>query len=408
MQPYKVPLEKSMKALYDSLSEKDRRRYAGIEALKLGQGGRNYIAQVLGCSRRTVTKGAKEISGLPGREVEQRIREPGAGRKPYLVQWAEIDQKFLAVQHDHTAGDPMNEQVRWTNLTMGEIGQALHDDHGIVVSKQVVRQLLRKHHYRRRQAQKKITMREVPQRNAQFEKIQRLRADYAAAGDPILSMDSKKKEHLGNFYRAGKLYTLEELRTYDPDFTSFDEGVIIPHSLYAVGLNVGYLQLGTSHDTSELAIESLRRWWHTHGRQLYPHSRRLLLLCDGGGSNDARHYLFKHDLQKLADELGLEIRIAHYPPYTSKYNPIEHRLFPHVTRACQGVIFTSVALVQQLMAKTHTQTGLHVFVQILDQVYETGRKVAANFKKTMRIVFDETLPQWNYRAIPLSANGQVI
>ena len=120
MQPYEVPLEKSMKALYDSLSEKDRRRYAGIEALKLGQRGRNYIAQVLGCSRRTVTKGAKEISGLPGREVEQCIREPGAGRKPYPVQWAEIDQKFLAVLHDHTAGDPMNEQVRWTNLTMGE------------------------------------------------------------------------------------------------------------------------------------------------------------------------------------------------------------------------------------------------------------------------------------------------
>ena len=408
MQPYEVPLEKSMKALYDSLSEKDRRRYAGIEALKLGQGGRNYIAQVLGCSRRTVTKGAQEISGLPGREVEQRIREPGAGRKPYPVQWAEIDQKFLAVLHDHTAGDPMNEQVRWTNLTMGEIGQALRDDHGITVSKQVVRQLLQKHHYRRRQAQKKITMREVPQRNAQFEKIQQLRADYAAAGDPILSMDSKKKEHLGNFYRAGKLYTLEELRTYDPDFTSFDEGVIIPHSLYAVGLNVGYLQLGTSHDTSELAIESLRRWWHQHGRRRYPHSRRLLLLCDGGGSNDARHYLFKRDLQLLADELGLEIRIAHYPPYTSKYNPIEHRLFPHVTRACQGVIFTSVALVQELMEKTHTQTGLHVFVQILDQVYETGRKVAADFKKTMRIVFDVILPQWNYRAIPLSANGQVI
>ena len=221
-------------------------------------------------------------------------------------------------------------------------------------------------------------------------------------------MDSKKKEHLGNFYRAGKLYTLEQLRTYDHDFTSFDEGVIIPHSLYDVGLNVGYSQLGTSHDTSELAIESLRRWWHQHGSRLYPHSRRLLLLWDGGGSNDARHFLFKQDLQLLADELGLEIRIAHYPPYTSKYNPIEHRLFPHVTRACPGVIFTSVALVQELMEKTHTQTGRHVFVQILDQVYETGRKVAAHFKKTMRIVFDEILPQWNYRAIPLSANGQVI
>jgi len=197
-------------------------------------------------------------------------------------------------------------------------------------------------------------------------------------------------------------------RTYDHDFTSLDDGVIIPHSLYDVRLNVGYIQLGTSHDTSEFAIESLRRWWLTHGRQQYPNQRRLLLLCDGGGSNDARHHIFKSDLQQLADELGLEIRVAHYPPYTSKYNPIEHRLFPHVTRACQGVIFTSVALVKELMEKTHTQTGLHVFVQILDQVYETGRKVAATFKDTMRIVFDPDLSQWNYRAIPLAANEQVI
>jgi hypothetical protein len=408
MQPYAPELEQTMRQFYASLSEKDRRRYAGVEALKLGQGGRNYIARVLGCSRRTVTTGAREVSGLPGRDVEQRLRQPGGGRKPYTAAWVEIDQKFLAVLHDHTAGDPMNAEIRWTNLTVGDIVQALRDDHAIAVSAHVVRQLLHKHHYRRRKAQKKLTMREAPLRNAQFEKIRRLRAEYEAAGDPILSMDSKKKEHLGNFYRAGHLYTLEELRTYDHDFTSLDDGVIIPHSLYDVRLNVGYIQLGTSHDTSEFAIESLRRWWLTHGRQLYPNQRRLLLLCDGGGSNDARHYIFKHDLQHLADELGLEIRIAHYPPYTSKYNPIEHRLFPHVTRACQGVIFTSVALVKELMEKTHTHTGLHVFVQILDQAYETGRKVAATFKETMRIVFDVDLSQWNYRAIPLAANEQVI
>jgi hypothetical protein len=408
MQPYTPELEQTMRQFYASLSEKDRRHYAGVEALKLGQGGRNYLARILGCSRRTVTKGTQEVSGLSGREVEQRIRQPGGGRKPYPVTWAEIDAKFLVVLHDHTAGDPMNAQIRWTNLTVGEIVQALRKDHAITVSGHVVRQLLHKHYYRRRKAQKKLTMREVPLRNAQFEKIRRLRAEYEAAGDPILSMDSKKKEHLGNFYRAGHLYTLEELCTYDHDFTSFDDGVIIPHSLYDVRLNVGYIQLGTSHDTSEFAIESLRRWWLTHGRQLYPKQRRLLLLCDGGGSNDARHYLFKHDLQLLADELGLEIRIAHYPPYTSKYNPIEHRLFPHVTRACQGVIFTSVALVKKLMEKTHTQTGLQVFVQILDQVYETGRKVTATFKETMRIVFDPDLSQWNYRAIPQIANAQVI
>lgn len=137
-----------------------------------------------------------------------------------------------------------------------------------------------------------------------------------------------------------------------------------------------------------------------HGRTDYPHATALLGLCDGGGSNHSHYFIFKEDLQKLAAELGLEIRIAHYPPYCSKYNPIEHRLFPHVTRACQGVILTSGALVQELLAKTHTRQGLQVVVDIIETVYQTGRKVADDFKTTMRIVFDDVLPQWNYRALP--------
>jgi hypothetical protein len=409
MFPYPPEVEETMRQFYNSLSEKDRRRYAGIEALKLGPGGRNYIAKVLGCSRRTVSKGAKEVSGLPQHEVNRRIRKPGGGRKSYQVKWgAHLDEKFQEVLQDHTAGDPMDEKVRWTDLRLGEIAQALREDHQIEVSKTVVQQLLKKHGYRRRQAQKRQTMRTVALRNEQFENILRIRKEFEAAGNPVLSMDTKKKENLGNFYRKGHLYTLEELRTYDHDFASFADGVIIPHSLYDLRHNIGYIQLGTSHDTSEFAADSLRLWWYTYGCILYPKASAILILCDGGGSNDSRHFLFKEDLQKLADEIGIPIRIAHYPPYTSKYNPIEHRLFPHVTRACQGVVFTSVALVKSLIEKTHTQTGLKVFVHILDKVYQTGRKVAADFKQMMRIVFDDYLPVWNYQAIPLSANGKVI
>ena len=409
MQPYAPDMEATMKRFYDSLNEKDRRRYAGIEALKLGHGGRSYIASVLGCSRRTVSKGAREVSGSSTGEVEARIRKPGGGRKSYRVRWAEIDEKFLEVLRDHTAGDPMDEAVRWTNLTLGQIVTALREDHGIRVSKWVVRQLLEKHNYRRRKAQKKRTMKQVAHRNEQFENIARLKAQYEAAGNPIVSMDTKKKEYLGNFYRDGHLYTLEELQTYDHDFNSFAEGIIIPHGIYDWGQNIGYIQVGTSHDTSEFACDSLRHWWYTYGQKHYPHATSILVLCDGGGSNGARHYIFKRDLQELADEIGVAIRIAHYPPYCSKYNPIEHRLFPHVTRACQGVVFTSVELVKELMEKTHTKTGLRVFVQIIDEVYQTGRKVAADFKEKMRIVFDGFLPRWNYRAIPLAqANGIVI
>jgi hypothetical protein len=304
----------------------------------------------------------------------------------------------------------MDETVRWTNLTPNEIVRALREDHHIVVSKFVVRKLLKKHNYRRRKAQKRLSLKQdIKNRNEQFENIARLKAEFEAAGNPIISMDSKKKEHLGNLYRDGHLYTQKEQQTYDHDFPSYAEGVIIPHSIYDVGLNEGYIQLGISRDTSEFACDSFRYWWKTYGCQRYPGATAILVLCDGGGSNSSRHYIFKQDLQRLADEIGVEIRIVHYPPYCSKYNPIEHRFFPHVTRACQGVIFTSIELVKELMEKTKTSTGLKTYVHIIDKVYETGRKVAASFKENMRIVFDDFLPQWNYRAFPLAlATAQVI
>ena len=176
--------------------------------------------------------------------------------------------------------------------------------------------------------------------------------------------------------------------------------MIIPHGFYDVKRNDGHVNLGTSHDTGEFACDSIERWWESQGQALYPRASSILLLCDGGGSNSARQYLFKEDLQRLVDRLGIEIRVAHYPPYTSKYNPIEHRLFPHLSRACQGVIFESVELVKELMEKAKTSTGLRVTVDILDKVYQTGRKYAAGFKEGMKIVFDEILPKWNYRAVP--------
>jgi hypothetical protein len=205
---------------------------------------------------------------------------------------------------------------------------------------------------------------------------------------------------IGNFFRPGKLYTQEVVRVNDHDFPSLSDGKVVPHGLYDIYRNIGYIRLCLSHDTSEFACECIRLWWLEYGESEYPGARALLLLCDCGGSNNARYYLFKECLQKLSDELNIEIRIAHYPPYTSKYNPIEHRLFPHITRACQGVIFKSVELVNDLIAKAKTSTGLKVFTSILEKTFETGRKVAEDFRTNMRIQFDEYLPQWNYVATP--------
>ena len=300
---------------------------------------------------------------------------------------------------DYTAGDPMRPDVKWTNLTLGQIAERLAEA-GTPVSVTVVKQLLRKHRYIKRKARKSRSMGQHADRNRQFENIAQLKQEYLETDNPILSIDTKKKELVGNFYREGRLYTQETIETFDHDFPSAASGVIIPHGLYDVKRNDGHVNLGTSHDTSEFACDSIEWWWESRGRTLYPRATSILLLCDGGGSNSANQYLFKEDLQRLVDRIGIEIRVAHYPPYASKYNPIEHRLFPHLTRACQGVIFHTVELVKGLMEKAKTSTGLEVTVDILDKVYQTGRKYAADFKETMKIVFDEVLPKWNYRAIP--------
>lgn len=205
---------------------------------------------------------------------------------------------------------------------------------------------------------------------------------------------------IGQLYREGRLYTQHPIEVYDHDWPSLADGIAIPHGLYDLKLNVGYIQIGTSHDTAEFACDSIRYWWDNYGKPTYPSATSILLLCDGGGSNSSHHYLFKEALQTLVNEIRLEIRIAHYPPYTSKYNPIEHRLFPHLHRACQGVIFHTVQIVKELMAKATTQQGLQVLTTILDRTYEIGKKVSAGYKKNMKIVFDDFLPQWNYTAKP--------
>ncbi|MBI4849405.1 MAG: ISAzo13 family transposase [Nitrospirae bacterium] len=395
-----------MKKFYRTLSEKDKRRYAGVEALKLERGGIVYIASLFGCDRKTVSKGIEELKKFSRRHVDQqRIRRRGAGRKPYHMIHEHIDEQFLNVLNEHTAGDPMREAIKWTNLTPQEICQLLEQKHNRRVSKTVVRQIMDKHNYHRRKILKKKTMKEVAYRNQQFETIAGYKALYLNSPNPIISMDNKKKEYLGNFYRNGYLYTQRALHCYDHDFPSFAEGIIITHGIYDTKQNKGYIHLGTSHETSEFSCECLKDWWFKHGRYDYPNANVILILCDGGGSNSSRHYIFKQDLQKLVNEIGIAIRIAHYPPYCSKWNPIEHKLFPHVTRACQGVLFENIEIVQSLMQKTKTRQGLEVEVEILDKVYQTGRKATDDFRQNMGISFDESLPSLNYTVIP---SGEVI
>jgi hypothetical protein len=406
--PYPQEVEKAMKALYLSLRENDRRRYAAVEAAKLGHGGLEYVSGVLGCDPKTIRQGQRDLEELKEQDPEdiapsQRVRKKGGGRKPYLDTIPELRQELHSVLEDHTAGSPMQSEIIWTDLTPKEIRAELAE-HDLYLSENYIRDLLAQEGYRRRQAQKCLEMGAHVDRDAQFENIAQFKDIYLHSPNPIVSIDTKKRELIGTFYREGKLYTRGGgLLAWDHDFPSWAEGVVIPYSLYDLKRNFGYVSLGTSHDTSAFACDSIGWWWDEHGRLFYPHATSICLLCDGGGSNSADKYLFKEDLQKLANRIGLEIRVAHYPSYCSKFNPIERRLFPHMTRAAQGVLFDSVETVKRLFEKTRTETGLSVVVEILNKVYETGRKYAEGFKENMKILFDKFLPKWNYRAVPQPA-----
>jgi hypothetical protein len=199
------------------------------------------------------------------------------------------------------------------------------------------------------------------------------------------------------------LFSPQDVPVYDHDFLHASKGVLFPHGLYDLKRNVGHLYLGLSHDTSAFACDNVYRWWMRFGRWYYPHATSMLLLCDCGGSNGYRRYIFKQELQKLAERMQLEVRVAHYPPYTSKYNPIEHRLFPHVTRACASVSFDDLPTAVQLMRKTRTRTGLRVTLEVIDRYYATKQSCSEDFRRSMPIVFDDDLSAWNYRAIPGAA-----
>lgn len=397
-QKYSNETEEQMKLFYGNLSEKEKRRYAALEAEKLGHGGQRYICRLLGCSTTTLRVGRSELRKR-SETPDQGVRRPGGGRKKIREKIEGIDELFLEIIGENTAGSPMNEDIKWTNLGLKGIAKKF-EEKGHNISPYVVKQLLKKHKYVRRKMHKTKTAREAEQRNEQFENIKDLREKYTQEENPIISLDVKKKEPMGEFYREGKGYCTKPLGALDHDFPSLAKGMIIPHGIYDIKRNEGYMTLGISRDTSEFCCDCIKNWWETYGKQNYPNATSILLLADGGGSNSSRHYIFKEDLQKLANDIGIEIRMAHYPPYTSKYNPIEHKLFCHVTRACAGAMFTSIEVAKGLIDKTSTSKGLRVFTSIKDKVYKTARKASEDFKKNIPIIFDEYLGKWNYRAVP--------
>ena len=298
-----------------------------------------------------------------------------------------------------TAGDPDEQDIVWTNLSPGKLADIV-TRMGTPISAEPVRNWMKESQLRRRKIIKVLAGGHSGDRDVQFEHIAQLKAEYVNAGNPVFSIDTKAKERLGMLYRAGRAWTTQAFKAFDHDFPSWADGVVIPHGIYDLVRNRGHINIGLSRDTSHFACDSFRWYWNRIGKQCYPRATSILWLCDGGGSNAAGTHIFKQDLQALVNDIGVELKIAHYPAYCSKYNPIERRFFPHIGRACQGVLFDTLETVVGLMRKASTKAGLRTTVNVIRRIYETGRKATAEFKDNMPILFDKILPRWNYRAVP--------
>jgi len=299
---------------------------------------------------------------------------------------------------DRTAGSPVDEQIRWTNRSPAEIADEVVAQ-GFSVCPDTVRRILTEDlGLSRRQAVKDEAASAFPQRDEQFEHITDLRRWYERRRWPVISVDTKKKELLGEFFRPGRAYTDGLLHVQDHDFVTSQQR-LVPYGVFDTVRNEGFVLLARGADTSQLACDAVWRWWQRLGRKHYWYASGLLLLCDCGGSNGYRHLRFKEDLWELANlRLARDIEVAHYPPGCSKYNPIEHRLFCHLTRSLQSVVLRSIEVARNLIARTTTATGLQVLAEIAHRPYLKGRKATADFLRDMPILHNHFLPQLNYTA----------
>jgi hypothetical protein len=377
------------------LDERQKRHYAVVEALSLGYGGQSAVQRAFGISRKTIIRGINEIEQgvlFP----QNRIRKKGGGRKK-TPENSPVREKMKSVVSDYEAGIPTNAHVRWVSISPSKIQRKMQIA-GERISYYLVCSCLKEMGYKKRRYSKEQSLSEPENRDAQFNKIANLKKAFSEQGLPVLSIDTKQKEMLGNFDRGEYYYGREKRRTLDHDFLSHASGVVIPHEIYDCFDNKGYITLGTSKDTSEFVCDNMLYYWKNHLQWIYPDAQSMLILCDGGGSNSCRHHIIKQDLYKLSKILDMNILVAHYPAYCSKWNPIEHKLFPHLHRAWQGSVFLDIQLVKELALETSTKTGLNVEVRINNKTYETGRKSSDDFIENLDklILFDEHIPKWNY------------
>jgi len=395
-------LTRKFEVLTRVLDERTRRLVAAAEAQAIGFGGVTAVARASGLSRGTVIRGMVELKTAPKPSRGQRIRRKGAGRKRTVDQDATLKRDLEALVEPVTRGDPES-PLRWTCKSVRQLASQLNKA-GHRTSHRMVAELLHAMGYSLQANRKTLEGASHPDRDAQFHHISSKIREFQTAREPVISVDTKKKELVGNFKNNGR-----ELRPKgDPekvrvhDFVIPELGRAAPYGVYDVTQNAGWVSVGVDHDTAAFAAQSIRRWWESMGAEAYPKAGKLLITADSGGSNGARVRLWKLELQKLADETGLEITICHLPPGTSKWNKIEHRMFSFISQNWRGKPLVSHQVIVNLIAATKTKTGLRVRAELDPGKYPKGVKVSDKEVAAIRLERDKFHGEWNYTILPRS------
>ena len=393
--------KEQIKSLWDNmrlqLNEMQRRQYAATLAKTYGYGGATAVHEVTGVSLNTITAGKKELE-RGNNAGAGRIRKAGGGRKWLEEQYPDIQKYVRNIIDENTYGSP-DKVLSWTTKSLRSIQQTLAEKHGIHTSYVTVGSILEDMGYSKQANQKMLQAGEAhPDRNAQFEFINRKAKKFIKAGEPVISADTKKKENIGNFKNCGKEYSRSKdpRKVLDHDFPIKELGKIAPYGIYNLNHNTGYVNVGASHDTAEFAAESISRWWAAVGKRTFPNATRLLITCDSGGSNGSRTRLWKYQLSQLAKRIGIEIHVCHFPPGTSKWNKVEHRLFCYISKNWQGKPLISIEAAINLIGSTTTSTGLKVICQRDNKVYELAKTVSEEEFESIKIERIKPFEDWNY------------
>ena len=392
-------MEERIRRMMPLLDERQKRLYLANEAISYGRGGISLVSRISGMSRTTITKAVDELNHND--TIDGKTRRSGGGRKFVEANYPNIEEKIRKIIDGKTYGDPMR-ALSYTTESLRKIQGELGKE-GIFVGHVTIGKILDAIGYSKQANQKMLQIGEPhPDRNAQFEFINETAAAFLKAGEPVISVDTKKKEKIGNFKNGGSEYRPKNQprKVLDHDFPIEELGKIAPYGIYIVNNNLGFVNVGTDHDTSEFAVESISRWWETVGKHTFQNAKRLYITCDCGGSNGSRVKMWKYQLQQFADRTHLEVTVSHFPPGTSKWNKVEHRLFCYITKSWQGQPLIDVQTAIDLIGATQTNTGLKVICVRDDTKYELAKKVSDEDFAKMNLVKIAPFELWNYRITP--------